>query len=68
MERVPYHKQLPIAETSNGRLERQYGFRRAHSMIDTINMVVNLAKGSLNSDGFCAVLALDFKSIFNIAN
>lgn len=32
-----------------------------------ISMVMNLAKDSLNSDGCCAVVALDVNNAFNFA-
>ena len=68
MERVIYNRLLPIVEASNGLSERQFGFRRAHSTVDAIGMVVNLAKGALISGGCCAVVALDVKNAFNSAN
>ncbi|CAD7076711.1 unnamed protein product [Hermetia illucens] len=68
MERVIYNRLLPIVEASNGLSERQFGFRRAHSTVDAIGMVVNLAKGVLISGGCCAVVALDAKNAFNSAN
>lgn len=50
MERVIYHRLLPIVESNNVLPNRKCCCRRSYSTVDTISMVVNLTKYALSSD------------------
>lgn len=59
---------ISIVESNKDLLEHQYGLRGAHSTVDAISTMLNLAKGPLNSACCYALLALRVKNVFKFAN
>lgn len=71
LERKIYNRLQLAVEEVGGILQMQYGFPKARSMIDTINIVVTTAKnamqGKVAARKYCAVIILDVKNAFNSA-
>lgn len=62
-------------EASNGLSENQFGFRKARSTVDAINVVVETAVTAIEgrrwkngTKEYCVVVTLDVKNAFNTAN
>ena len=59
-------------DTANGLSDAQYGFRKARSTIDAINVVVDTARKAIRAkshkNDYCLVVTLDIKNAFNTAN
>ena len=55
----------------NGLPDNQFGFRKGRSTVDTIQAVVNIAtnarKGTGKRKGFCALISIDIRNVFNTA-
>lgn len=74
LERLICNRLEEALENNGGLAEHQYGFRRAHSTLDAIKTVVDIAKSAIEgkrwkrgAKRYCAIVTLDVKNAFNSA-
>ena len=54
---------------AKGLSDYQFGFRRARSTVDAINVVVDIAKRAKDcNNDYCLIITLDIRNAFNTAN
>ena len=75
LERIVQNRLITITEGESPLSESQFGFRKARSTIDAIELVVSTAReataGGRWKGGtmkYCAIITLDVKNAFNTAN
>jgi hypothetical protein len=74
LERIICTRLEEAVERAGNLAQHQYGFRKARSTIDAINLVVNTASKAIQgsrwkggSKKYCAIVTLDIKNAFNSA-
>ena len=59
-------------DLANGLSDTQFGFRKARSTIDALNMVTSIARNTIKAkpsmNDYCLMVTLDIKNAFNSAN
>ena len=74
LERIISNRLEAAVERAGNLAQHQYGFRKAHSTIDALNVVVNTARNAIQgtrwkggTKKYCAIVTLDIKNAFNSA-
>ena len=75
LEKIISKRLSEYIDSKNALSTNQYGFRKARSTIDALNLVVDTAKEAVSgkrwrrgSKRYCAIVTLDVKNAFNSAN